>query len=125
MTQTPQVAISAVQSIDEIGQPDWDACACPEDARLRPIDPFTTYRFLKALEDSGSVGQGTGWVPQYITVHIDGKLIGVLPSFAKAIPKVNTSLITTGPMLMKIQGGGITPNFKSPFHSHPYQGGVS
>ena len=32
----------------------------------RPADPFTTYRFLKALEDSGSVGPGTGWQPYYL-----------------------------------------------------------
>ena len=29
---------------------DWDACACPEAATGRPADPFTTYRFLHALE---------------------------------------------------------------------------
>tara|TARA_R110002124_G_scaffold72020_7_gene192735 strand:+ start:4213 stop:5391 length:1179 start_codon:yes stop_codon:yes gene_type:complete len=83
MTKFPQVEISVVTAIGDIGQSEWDACACPEASNSRPIDPFTTYRFLKALEDSGSVGHGTGWVPQYITARQNGELIGVLPSFAK------------------------------------------
>lgn len=83
MNQTPQIEIAVIQSIADIGQHDWDACASPECPASNPVDPFTTYRFLKALEDSGSVGQGTGWIPNYITARMDGKLIGVLPSFAK------------------------------------------
>jgi predicted N-acyltransferase len=83
MTDTPPIQISVHQSIADIGQPAWDACACPEFPETRPIDPFTTYRFLKALEDSGSVGQGTGWMPNYIAAHRGDQIIGVLPSFAK------------------------------------------
>jgi predicted N-acyltransferase len=83
MTKPHPVEISIAQSIADIGQVEWDACACPYEDKTRPIDPFTTYRFLTALEESGSVGQGTGWVPQYITARVDGKLIGVLPSYAK------------------------------------------
>ena len=55
------VTITVHDRIGAIGQAAWDACACPEAAKGgRPDDPFTTYRFLKALEDSGSVGAGTG-----------------------------------------------------------------
>jgi len=45
------IEITAHPSIADIGATDWDACACPQAGR--PDDPFTTYRFLKALEDSG------------------------------------------------------------------------
>ena len=56
------VTLTAYEKISDIGRADWDACACPEASDGgRPCDPFTTYRFLKALEDSGSVGAGTGW----------------------------------------------------------------
>ncbi|MEC7259069.1 MAG: GNAT family N-acetyltransferase [Pseudomonadota bacterium] len=68
-----------------IGAEDWDACACPEAADGgAPSDPFTTYRFLSALEDSGSVGPGTGWQPQYISARRDGQVIGVAPMYVKS-----------------------------------------
>ena len=55
-----QITINTHDSLATIGQADWDACACPEAVEGgRPFDPFTTYRFLKALEDSRSVGVGT------------------------------------------------------------------
>ena len=79
----PIIEITAHASITEIGQANWDACACPEDAAGRPIDPFTTYRFLVALEDSRSVGQGTGWQPRYLTAIQDGLIIAVAPLYAK------------------------------------------
>lgn len=79
------VEITIVPRISDIGQTDWDACACPETASGgRPHDPFTTYRFLSALEDSGSVGTGTGWQPQYLTAAIEGQVIAVAPMYAKS-----------------------------------------
>jgi len=77
------IEIQVHASLSGISQSDWDACACPEAATGRPVDPFTTYRFLKALEDSGSVGQGTGWQPQYLTAHADGLMIAAAPLYAK------------------------------------------
>lgn len=77
------IEIQVHASLSGISQSDWDACACPETATGRPVDPFTTYRFLKALEDSGSVGQGTGWQPHYLTAHADGLMIAAAPLYAK------------------------------------------
>ena len=63
MTET-RIEISVHPSLADFAAEEWDACACPEAADgSRPVDPFTTHRFLKALEDSGSVGPGTGWGP--------------------------------------------------------------
>ena len=82
MTDTP-IEIAAQPSLASIAPADWDACACPEAASGRPIDPFTTYRFLRALEDSGSVGVGSGWQPRYLTAHQDGQMIAAAPLYAK------------------------------------------
>lgn len=80
-----EVEITIIRSLAEIDAAEWDACACPETTDGgRPHDPFTTHRFLKALEDSGSVGTGTGWQPQYLTATIDGQIIGVAPMYAKS-----------------------------------------
>ena len=83
MVDASQVELLVVGKISDIGQLDWDACACPEDKTDRPIDPFVTYRFLKGLEDSKSVGSGTGWLPQYIVAKYENQTIGVMPSYAK------------------------------------------
>ncbi|MCK0139827.1 GNAT family N-acetyltransferase [Aliiroseovarius sp. F47248L] len=83
MTDT-QIEICTHQSISSIAARDWDACACPETSDGgRPVDPFTTHRFLTALETSASVGAGTGWHPHYLSVHADGQVIAVAPVYVK------------------------------------------
>ena len=78
------IELTAHPSLADIEQADWDACAAPEtDDGGRPYDPFTTYRFLHALEASGSVGPGTGWQPRYLTARSDGQIIAVAPLYAK------------------------------------------
>ncbi|KUJ76508.1 hypothetical protein AVO45_12020 [Ruegeria marisrubri] len=80
-----QIEVRVSGSLSDIGAAEWDACACPETAEGgRPLDPFTTHRFLSALEQSGSVGPGTGWQPQYLTAWLDGMLIAAAPMYAKS-----------------------------------------
>jgi uncharacterized protein len=56
---------------------DWDA--------LTQNNPFLSHAFLTALEDSGSVGPGTGWDPVPIAITgADGRLIAALPAYLKA-----------------------------------------
>ncbi|EAR49703.1 hypothetical protein OG2516_12386 [Oceanicola granulosus HTCC2516] len=83
MDGTP-IEITAHPGLADLPAAEWDACACPEAADGgRPHDPFTTHRFLKALEDSGSVGGRTGWQPRYLAARMDGTLIAVAPLYAK------------------------------------------
>ena len=80
-----QIEVQVLGSLSQISATEWDACACPEAADGgRPLDPFTTHRFLLALEESGSVGRGTGWQPQYLTAFLDGILIAAAPMYAKS-----------------------------------------
>ena len=51
-----KISVEIIESLSAIDAMEWDACADPNAASDRPLDPFTTYRFLRALEDSGSVG---------------------------------------------------------------------
>lgn len=78
------IEVNVHGALSQIAQADWDACAAPEAADGgRPDDPFTSYRFLRALELSGSVGPGTGWQPRYLTAHQDGQMIACAPLYAK------------------------------------------
>lgn len=68
----------------EIAASDWDALACPEAASGRPIDPFTTHRFLSALDRSRSTGAGTGWQTHPLVLRQDSALLGAVPLYAKS-----------------------------------------
>ncbi|MGR3453816.1 GNAT family N-acetyltransferase [Pseudooceanicola sp.] len=77
--------VHVLPDLSEVTAEEWDACACPEVSDGgRPVDPFTTHRFLKALEDSGSVGRGTGWEPRHLAVRKNDELIAVAPLYAKS-----------------------------------------
>ncbi len=84
MDGSPLIEIEVLTSLDQIDAADWDACACPENADGgRAYDPFTTYRFLQALEHSGSVGTGSGWQPRHLVARAEGTIIAVAPLYAK------------------------------------------
>ena len=65
----------------EIAASDWDQLACPE-AAPRAIDPFTTHRFLSALDVSGSTGKGTGWQTRPLILR-DQTVTAALPLYVK------------------------------------------
>lgn len=75
------IEISVLGSIAEIAPADWDACAAPEGTP--PIDPFTSHRFLLALEASRSVGARSGWTPRHLVARERGEIIAVMPLYAK------------------------------------------
>lgn len=82
MQETVEIEINP--QISDISEIEWDACACPETADGgRPFDPFTTHRFLAALEASGSVGPGTGWAAQHLVARLGGRVIAVAPLYLK------------------------------------------
>lgn len=80
MPETTSIEIQMIDSIAAIPAADWDACANPANA---PLDPFVVHRFLLALEESGSVGDGTGWEPRHLIAKLDSEIIGVMPLYAK------------------------------------------
>jgi predicted N-acyltransferase len=52
--------------------------------RLGATDPFVTHAFLAALEDSQSVGPGTGWTPAPILVEDEAaRLVAAAPAYLK------------------------------------------
>ena len=80
-----QIEISLGSAVADVDPAEWDACACPEAGDGgRPVDPFTTHRFLSALEVSGSVGPGTGWSPKPLLARAGGVLIGCAAMYVKS-----------------------------------------
>ena len=65
-------------AIAEIARDDWDACAGTG-------NPFVSHAFLSALEDSGSAGARTGWLPRHAALRdATGRLLAVAPMYAKS-----------------------------------------
>lgn len=72
------LALTLHRSISEIGAADWDACAAAD-------NPFVGHAFLSALEDSGSAGARTGWLPQHAALRDSaGRVVAVTPMYAKS-----------------------------------------
>ena len=64
-------------SIHEIDQKTWDS--------LNPnAYPGLLHGFLSALEDSNSVGEGTGWNPLYVTANDSNGLAAAMACFIKS-----------------------------------------
>jgi predicted N-acyltransferase len=67
----------------DIPAAEWDALACPESTGGRPSDPFTTHRFLSALDRSGSTGKGTGWQTRPLVLRQAGRAVAAMPLYVK------------------------------------------
>jgi predicted N-acyltransferase len=65
-------------SVGALSAAEWDAAAGDG-------NPFVSHAFLTALEDSGSVGPGSGWQPAPLVIAgADGTLTAALPAYLKS-----------------------------------------
>lgn len=63
--------------IAEIGAEAWDQLAGTH-------NPFNSYAFLAALEESGCVAAQNGWQPQHLSLETQsGEILGVVPAYLK------------------------------------------
>jgi predicted N-acyltransferase len=68
--------VELVTEIASVPAEQWDALAGED-------DPFIEHAFLLALEESGSVGGDSGWIPLHVVVRQAGRLVGALPCYVK------------------------------------------
>lgn len=82
MDDREQAIVKVVPRIAEIDARAWDDCANPNPTTF---NPFLAYDFLKALEDAGTVGGRTGWIPQHLALEDGaGGVAGVVPCYLKS-----------------------------------------
>jgi predicted N-acyltransferase len=78
---TPDAIVRIEPGIAAVEACAWDACANPDPERY---NPFVSHAFLKALEEAGCVGRGSGWTPRHLILAGDGgTLAGVAPCYVK------------------------------------------
>jgi uncharacterized protein len=75
LSATPE--LGHAPGVSSIPPEEWDAL-------VDGNDPFLEHGFLAALERSGSVGAGTGWLPRFTLVRWRGELVGAAPSYVKS-----------------------------------------
>jgi len=74
--------IALLTGMAEIPAADWDRLANPDGGV--PVDPFTTHRFLLALDRSRSTGKGTGWQTRPLVLSQDGRPAAAMPLYVKS-----------------------------------------
>lgn len=72
------LSLSLHRKIADISPSDWNACA-------GEANPFVSHAFLAAVEDSGSAGKRTGWLPQHAVLRNEtGQIVACAPMYAKS-----------------------------------------
>ena len=74
--------IALLDGMAEISAADWDKLANPQGGV--PVDPFTTHRFLLALDRSRSTGKGSGWQTRPLVLYQDGAPVAAMPLYVKS-----------------------------------------
>ncbi|MEZ6022337.1 MAG: GNAT family N-acetyltransferase [Hyphomonadaceae bacterium] len=81
MDGSGELTVSVLGELDMVERAAWDALANPPDAAY---DPFLSWDFLQALEESGCVSVATGWQPAHLIARdAAGALVGAMPLYAK------------------------------------------
>ncbi len=76
-TPPSELTVRLAPGVSEFDAKQWNALGGDR-------NPFVSHEFLTALEESGSVGEGTGWDPVPIVVtDARERLLAAMPSYAK------------------------------------------
>ncbi|MDE2198119.1 MAG: N-acetyltransferase [Rhodospirillales bacterium] len=75
---SPALTLTLHPAIAEIPAAEWDRCAGTD-------NPFVSHAFLAAVEESGSAGPRTGWLPQHAVLRDEaGRVVAAAPMYAKS-----------------------------------------
>lgn len=81
MDGTDALTISVIGDLANIDRASWDRLANPAG---QPYDPFLSWDFLQALEESGCASAVKGWLPAHLVARdVDGGVVGAMPLYAK------------------------------------------
>lgn len=75
------LTLRVIDALEEVEREAWDAVANPSD---QPYNPFVSWDFLEALEQSGCVAPSQGWAPRHLLAQDEaGRLRGAAPAYLK------------------------------------------
>lgn len=73
---SPPAALRIIETIADIPAAQWNA--------LAGSNPFLSHAYLRALQESGCATPSTGWQAQFLTLWLDGGLVGAMPLYVKS-----------------------------------------
>ncbi|MEZ5688252.1 MAG: GNAT family N-acetyltransferase [Caenibius sp.] len=78
MSEGDPLTLRVLRSVSELAAADWDSLT-------DSANPFVSHAFLSAMEDSGSVGPGTGWSPAPLVMEDGaGNVLAAMPGYLKS-----------------------------------------
>lgn len=77
---TPHYRTRIIRSLSEIGQNAWDNLLNQQSH----INPFLSYAFLSALEESKSASAASGWRMAFISLWDEHSLVAAMPAYEKS-----------------------------------------
>ena len=78
-----QIKTKILERINQVSKADWNGLL--PDTTSPDYHPFTDWNFLDALEQSGSVGSGTGWQPAHMwSMDGQGNPLACAPLYVKS-----------------------------------------
>jgi uncharacterized protein len=81
MDGTDALTIEIAGELAKIAREEWDGIANPPD---QPFDPFLSWDFLTALEESGCASATRGWQPLHLIARdASRRLVGAMPLYGK------------------------------------------
>ncbi|MEM8750102.1 MAG: GNAT family N-acetyltransferase [Pseudomonadota bacterium] len=95
MSDSDTISIRVTNSVTDIGQVRWDGLSNPKRGCEKSVsaefdyNPFQSYNFFHALEESGSACDNTGWHGQHLIMETAPdasqapELLGILPCYLK------------------------------------------
>jgi uncharacterized protein len=69
--------LRVLDALRDVPREAWDALVADE-------SPFLEWTWLATLEEAGTVGRDTGWLPQHLTLWDGTRLVGACPLYVKA-----------------------------------------
>jgi uncharacterized protein len=80
MDGSDALTLTLVDGLAKVDKPAWDALANPPG---KPFDPFLSWDFLQAFEESGCASVAKGWTPAHLIAREAGVMVGAMPLYAK------------------------------------------
>ncbi len=79
------ITLRVASTLSAFSADEWAQLSGASRTSSHPYNPFVSYAFLSALEDSGCASRTTGWLAQHLRLEApDGKLIGAVPAYLKS-----------------------------------------
>jgi len=77
VTESGQFHLEILSKISDVTAPEWNGLLTEDSG------PFLRHEFLSSLEETGCVGNNTGWQIAHLVLKLDKEIVGAMPLYLK------------------------------------------